>query len=135
MRARVREAGALLETDVPADLPPVDADPVQLRQVLLNLVGNAIDAVAATDAGSRRVRVAGGIDGAGAVLLSVEDDGPGFEPATEARLFEPFFTTKPEGMGIGLAVSRAIVEAHGGRLTAERGESGGARFRVSLQAL
>jgi PAS domain S-box-containing protein len=135
MRARAAEAHATVVTDVPARLPAVSADPVQLRQVLLNLVGNALDAVASTDGDGGSVRIAGGVDEAGAVALWVEDDGPGFDPATEARLFEPFFTTKPEGMGIGLSVSRAIVEAHGGRLIAERRDGGGARFRVVLQAL
>jgi PAS domain S-box-containing protein len=135
MRPRARESGATLAADVSADLPPLLADPVQLRQVLVNLIGNALEALERAPDAAREVRIVGSRAADGAVRLCVEDDGPGFDAATAARLFEPFFTTRPEGMGIGLSVSRAIVEAHGGTLTAERIPSGGARFCMAVPPL
>ena len=128
MRPRLQEAGVRLTADVPPDLPPVLGDPVQLQQVLLNIVANAVDALRA--GGSIHVHGAPGDDGL--LRLCIDDDGPGFGPGTQARLFEPFFTTRPEGMGIGLAITRAIVEAHGGTIGAQRRSPAGARFVVAL---
>jgi two-component system sensor kinase FixL len=119
-----------IELDTAPDLPPVEADRIQLQQVVLNLVRNAIEAVAGTD-GPRHVRVltGGGPDGA---WVSVRDSGPGFGPEVERRLFDPLYSTKAEGMGLGLAISRRIVEAHGGRLTAESLRPQGAAFTFHL---
>ncbi len=103
----------------------VDGDPVQLRQVFVNLVGNAVDA--AGPAGEVRVR-GGSADGV--VTVVVEDTGPGVDPATARRLFEPLITTKDKGIGLGLALVKRIVERHGGTVAYEARESGGARFTV-----
>jgi signal transduction histidine kinase len=91
-----------------------------------------MDAVAGQAPARRQVRLQASSDGNGNIELTVRDSGSGIEPAALARIFEPFFTTKASGMGMGLSVSRTIVEAHGGRLWAENGEEGGAMFRILL---
>jgi C4-dicarboxylate-specific signal transduction histidine kinase len=122
-----------LETDLAGELPTVTGDAVQLRQVLLNLVLNALEAMEETPAPRLTIRTRDGADGA--VDIEVVDTGPGIAPGEESRLFQPFFTTKEHGMGMGLAVSRAIVEAHGGRIGAEsNGDAAGVRFVISLPA-
>jgi signal transduction histidine kinase len=105
-----------LRTELAADLPHVAGDPVQLQQVLINLVMNAIEAMRTYTDGKREIliRSAKNPDG---VLLQVQDSGPGMEPEVADRIFEPFFTTKAEGIGMGLAISRSIVESHGGQLS------------------
>jgi C4-dicarboxylate-specific signal transduction histidine kinase len=110
-------------------IPVVNADRVQLEQVVFNLVQNAIEAVG--DSATRRVTVATTLEGE-YVCVAVHDTGAGLPPGDEARLFERFFTTKPEGMGMGLAISRSIVEGHGGRILAEQLPEGGARFAFSI---
>jgi PAS domain S-box-containing protein len=122
-----------LEVDVPADLPPVCGDRVQLEQVLLNLIMNAMDAVDhAFDAG-RCVVICARETGDGVVEVMVSDSGAGIAPESMGRLFEPFFTTKASGMGMGLAISRTIIEAHGGKIRAENNAAGGAMFRFTLK--
>jgi len=108
-------------------LPPLEGDPLQLRQVLLNLIENA--AHAASPRGVVRV-VAAAADGG--IELSVEDSGPGVDPATVRRLFEPLITTKPQGVGLGLALVKRIVERHGGSVGYQPRPGGGARFTVRL---
>ena len=135
MQPLARDCGVTLVACAAPDLPPVVADAIQLQQVLVNLLRNAIEAIdGAGEAASRREVRVGALATADGVGIAVEDTGPGFDAAVKARLFEPFFTTKPDGMGIGLSVSRAIVEAHGGRITAAARPGGGARFRVVLPA-
>ena len=124
-----------LDFDVPADLPHVRGDRVQIQQVLLNLILNGMDALHETRLEDRRVSVTARTDvarGAQLVEIAVGDAGHGIPADTLARIFDPFFTTKPNGMGIGLAVSRTIVEAHSGRLWAENRNGGGAQFRFTL---
>ena len=124
-----------LDVDVPADLPHVRGDRVQIQQVLLNLILNGMDAVHGTGIEDRRVDVTARADvaqGAPLIEIAVGDAGHGIPADTLARIFDPFFTTKPNGMGIGLAVSRSIVEAHRGRLWAENRNGGGAAFRFTL---
>jgi signal transduction histidine kinase len=124
-------AGVAMTADVPPDLPALHGDALQLQQVLVNLLRNAIDAAAGSRGSVPVVRVeARAVDGR--VELAVTDNGPGFGPGIAVRLFEPYFTTKADGMGIGLPVSRAIVEAHAGRLRGESLAEGGARFTVAL---
>jgi C4-dicarboxylate-specific signal transduction histidine kinase len=124
--------GAVLRLDLARGLPRVRGDGIQLQQVLLNLVVNALDAVAERPAGGRLVVVRTRSEGADRVELSVEDSGKGIAPADMERVFEAFYTTKAEGLGVGLAISRSIVEAHGGRLWAENNPSEGAIFRCAL---
>ena len=113
------------------DVPPVLADRVQLQQVLLNLILNACEAMNATTSESVLV-VSVRAGAAGDVLFSVRDTGPGIRPDLLPRLFDPFVSTKPEGLGLGLSISRTIVEAHGGRLWAENNADGGATLHCLL---
>jgi len=105
-----------LRTDVASNLPPVSGDPVQLQQVLINLVMNAIEAMRLHTDRTRelRIRSAKNTDG---ILVQVQDSGPGIKPELADGIFEPFFTTKAEGIGMGLAISRSIIESHGGQLS------------------
>ena len=121
-----------LEVEVPADLPPVRGDRVHLQQVLLNLILNGMDAL--NDAGleDRRVTVSARVDGAQTVEIAVSDTGHGIAAGKLGNVFDPFFTTKPDGMGMGLPISRTIIEAHGGRLWAENNDGAGATFRFTL---
>ena len=121
-----------VDLEVPDDLPPVQGDRVHLQQVLLNLILNGMDALNGAAADNRRVRVAVRRDGGQAVEIAVSDAGPGIPAEALAHVFDPFFTTKPNGMGMGLAISRTIVEAHGGRIWAENTHGGGAAFRFTL---
>ena len=112
-------------------LPPVKGDRVQLQQVLLNLVRNASDAMAAVNDRPKRLLLRTESDGSH-VTVSVQDSGVGFDAENTGRLFESFFTTKEQGMGIGLSLSRSIVEAHGGRLWASRNDDPGSTFAFSI---
>jgi C4-dicarboxylate-specific signal transduction histidine kinase len=113
-------------------LPPVLGDAVHLQQVLLNLVFNAMDAVADLPTERRQVTAAAQRRGGREVEIAVSDSGHGIAPDQLGQLFEPFFTTKPNGMGIGLSISRTIVEAHGGRIWAENNAASGATVRFTL---
>jgi two-component system sensor kinase FixL len=113
-------------------LPAVRGDSVQLQQVLINLVLNATDAVANLPAGQCNVAVGATHHENGGVEFWVSDSGPGIEAETLGHLFEPFFTTKPSGLGMGLSISRTIIEAHGGRIWAANNAREGATFRFTL---
>jgi PAS domain S-box-containing protein len=115
-------------------LPPVQGDRVQLQQVVLNLLLNAMDALDATPPERRLVTVRARPVGA-TVEVTVSDTGPGISADTLLRVFEPFFSSKPTGLGMGLAISRDIIEAHGGRLSADNNEAGGATFTLTLPAV
>jgi signal transduction histidine kinase len=121
-----------LETMIPANLPRISGDRVHLSQVLLNLLLNGVDAAAALDRPGRSVTVTARVTATRSIEVAVTDSGPGISAPLLGRLFEPYFTTKPDGMGMGLAVSRMIVEAHGGRLWAENHEGAGATFRFTI---
>ncbi|WP_296952817.1 sensor histidine kinase [uncultured Massilia sp.] len=110
----------------------VHASPVQLRQLLRNLVGNAVDALAAVPAAGRQLRIAAQLDGAGMLVLTVHDTGIGMDAAHARHAFDPMFTTKPGGLGLGLAICRAIVDAHGGRIWAEALPGRGCMAGVAL---
>jgi two-component system sensor kinase FixL len=114
-----------------ADALLVAVDPIQIQQVVINLIRNAVEAV--LEAPRREIFVSTRA-AAGAVQLCVEDTGPGIPPAMMDALFEAFISSKPDGMGVGLSISRTIVEAHGGTLSAANREAGGACFRVTLPA-
>jgi two-component system sensor kinase FixL len=105
-------------------LPTVLVDRIQVETVLHNLLSNAIDALKVVPAGQRRVALSASMDGAQWVRVTVADNGPGLPPDIASQLFRPFATSKPEGMGLGLAISRSIVEAHGGRLWLESAKAG-----------
>jgi len=115
-----------------ANLPLVPADRIQLQQALLNLAVNGMDAMADTDVARRQLVVTTGRIESDAVQISVTDAGPGFREEELPRLFDSFFTTKPHGIGLGLSISRSIVEAHAGVLRAENRAGGGAVFRMVL---
>src|SRR5216110_656846 len=118
--------------EVGPDACQVWGDPVQLLQVLLNLALNALEAMSAIPPDARRLFIRAGRDGNGDILASVRDTGPGFPSGMAEELFEPFFSTKSEGTGMGLAISRSIIEAHGGTLSGENCDDGGACFTVCL---
>jgi signal transduction histidine kinase len=119
-------------TNLMQPLPAMRADRVQFQQVLLNLVLNASEAMAAAPAGARRLTVSTRAAGEGGVQISFYDQGPGFKPNDAERLFEPFYTTKPKGLGLGLPISRSIIAAHGGKLWGESRAGAGAAFHVLL---
>lgn len=121
-----------LHIELAADLPQIHGDPVQLQQVLLNLIMNAVDAVNARGEGQRELLVTSGQEDPGRITVTVCDSGVGITPENMGRLFEPFFTTKSMGMGMGLSISRSLIERHGGRLWAVPNEGPGATFRFSL---
>ncbi|HEX6572724.1 MAG TPA: PAS domain S-box protein [Steroidobacteraceae bacterium] len=128
----LRSHEILLRTELDETLPHVTGDRVQLQQVLLNLIMNAIDAMRGIGDRPRALTIASGRDGADSVLVEVRDSGTGLDPKGAERLFEAFYTTKAGGVGIGLSIARSIVEAHGGRLWAGPNEPHGAIFRFSL---
>jgi C4-dicarboxylate-specific signal transduction histidine kinase len=128
-----RDRGVSLSVDVASGLPRLRGDDVQLVQVVLNLVMNALDAVGEVPEDRRRVQVSAAAS-RGGVEIQVVDTGPGIPPAQVERLFEPFFTTKAAGLGLGLAISRSVVEAHGGSIRAAPARHGGTAFHVLLPA-
>jgi len=121
-----------LEFSVADNLPPVYGDAVHLQQVLLNLIVNGMDALDEAKSDDRRVAVTAALDGTNTVEIAVSDSGPGVPADKLKNIFDSFFTTKTNGMGIGLSISRTIVEAHNGRLWAENKSEGGASFRFTL---
>ena len=132
MRGELHQHDVALETDLSDGLEPVMGDRVQLEQVVLNLILNAVDAMSTNTSAPRVLRVRSQSGEPGAVLITVEDSGPGLAPEAVDRLFEAFFTTKPSGMGMGLSICRSIVEAHGGRLWASQRSPHGAVFQFTV---
>jgi PAS domain S-box-containing protein len=128
----LRSNGVVLSRLLSEDLPCVLGDRIQLQQVLLNLVVNAIEAMGTVKDRPRELTIASRLDEPDGVLVEVRDTGPGLEREHADHLFEAFYTTKSEGLGIGLSISRSIVEAHGGRLSAAQNVPHGAIFRFTL---
>jgi signal transduction histidine kinase len=122
----------ILRTELADDLPPVTGDRVQLQQVILNLLVNASDAMSGIDDRQRQLVIRTERDAEDCVRLTVQDAGVGFDPQDADRLFESFYTTKNDGMGIGLSVSRSIIESHHGRLGASLNNGPGATFSFSI---
>jgi len=122
----------VLQAELADDLPPVKGDRVQLQQVILNLLRNASDAMVAVDDRPRQLMIRTERDPGERVRLTVKDAGEGFDFRTVDKLFEAFYTTKPSGMGIGLSVSRSIIESHHGRIWAEPNDGPGATFAFAI---
>lgn len=127
-----RAHGLAITSDTEENLPQVQADPIQLQQVILNLVRNAVDSMAGMEGSGKGVAVITRMEGPDEICVAVKDHGSGIDDEVATKLFDPFFTTKTEGMGMGLALSRSIVEAHGGRLVFTANPSGGTIFRMIL---
>ena len=123
-----------VELDLLQGAPRIVGDPVQLQQVLINIVMNAMDAMITTSAERRHIAIHTAFNAKGFLEVSIRDRGTGIKPADRDRLFEPFYTTKSQGLGLGLALCSSIVEAHGGKLTLANQDGGGAVAAFSLPA-
>jgi PAS domain S-box-containing protein len=121
-----------VQTELADGLPFIEGDRVQLQQVIINLIVNAIEAMSGAGEGARELLISTGTAEAGGVLVAVRDSGPGLASAGLDRLFEAFYTTKPTGLGLGLSICRSIIEAHGGRLWASANAPRGAVFQFTL---
>jgi PAS domain S-box-containing protein len=130
-QSEVQRNRITLETQLSDNVPPILADRIQLQQVMLNLMMNAIEAMSQVTT-PRELLISSGADDSKGVVVVVRDSGPGLDSKSLERLFEPFYTTKPQGMGMGLAICRSIIEAHGGRLWATTNRDRGASFHFSL---
>ena len=115
-----------------ASPPPILGDPVQLRQVLVNLVTNAAEAMTGVVDRSRQLTIRSAVERGQSVAVTVEDTGSGLDAVDLDRIFDSFYTTKPEGIGVGLSISRSIIEAHGGHLSVKPVTPHGARFCFRL---
>jgi C4-dicarboxylate-specific signal transduction histidine kinase len=131
-RGEVVKNGVSVQTQLAEGLPLIQGDRVQLQQVILNLITNAVQAMSAVSEGARELLISTAKDASGGVLVAVRDSGPGLNPESFARLFDAFYTTKPGGMGMGLSICRSIVEAHGGRIWASRTAGPGTTFQCTL---
>jgi C4-dicarboxylate-specific signal transduction histidine kinase len=130
-RVAIERQGVAVRAELASPAPFVMADPVQLQQVMVNLVTNALEAMTGTEEGKRILTVRSEID-RGSLSVTVEDTGAGFGPEQVNHIFDSFYTTKPGGIGVGLAISRSIIEAHGGSMWAAQGTRLGARVGFSL---
>jgi PAS domain S-box-containing protein len=131
-KTRLESSHVWLGALLPQGLPPVEGDRVELQQVLLNLIANSIDATEQIDPDSRCIRVVTTLTAEGMVQVSVSDNGVGFGAVDMDRMFTSSYTTKPNGTGVGLSLSRSIVEAHGGRLWAQQNRDRGATFYFTV---
>lgn len=134
LKSQLMRTGVTLALDLGANFPPVLGDRVQLQQVILNLALNGIEAISHAEPEQRELSVRSARDHAGTFTVSVRDSGPGIAAEQVEQVFDAFFTTKPGGIGIGLAISRSIIEAHGGRIWAEASAGRGAAFHFTLPA-
>jgi signal transduction histidine kinase len=131
-RGELAEHRVTTRTELASKLPLIPGHKGQLQQVISNLVQNAIEAMDNTADRDRVLQVRTGLQNNDAILIAVEDSGPGFDPKQLGSLFDAFFTTKSHGIGLGLAICRMIVERHGGQLTAASDGNTGARFQFIL---
>jgi len=131
-RSEITKNGVSVQTRLTEGLFPVEGDRVQLQQVVLNLILNAVEAMSSVEAGERELSISTEQSETGGVLMAVRDSGPGIEPEHLERVFEAFYTTKSSGVGMGLSICRSIIDAHGGRLWAEANEPRGAVFQFTL---
>ncbi|WFU82425.1 ATP-binding protein [Bradyrhizobium sp. CIAT3101] len=133
-RGEALKNGVVVESQLAQGLPVIAGDRVQLQQVALNLILNAVQAMGAVGEGARQMLITSRQTDLNDLYVGVRDTGPGLSPETVSRLFEPFYTTKPNGMGMGLTICRSIVEAHGGRLWVSAGQPRGALFQFAIPA-
>ena len=131
-RGTIERQGVAVHAELAGSLPPALGDPVELQQVLVNLVTNASEAMMEVTDRPRILTIRSGIDEGQFVLIAVEDTGIGLDPAEVDRIFDSFYTTKPDGIGVGLSISRSIIEAHGGQLSASPIAPHGACFRFTV---
>jgi PAS domain S-box-containing protein len=131
-RSELLKHGVSLQTDLATGLPLIEGYRVQLQQVVLNLILNAVEAMSRVDEPPRELRISTTRNASRGILVAVRDSGPGLDPKMVNRLFDPFYTTKPEGIGMGLPICNSIVEAHGGRFSAGANEPRGAVFQFTL---
>ena len=124
--------GISMQADLADGLPLIEGDRVQLQQVILNLIVNAVEAMSGASDGTRELLVSSRKADPGGVLVGVRDSGPGLAPETLEHVFDAFYTTKPDGMGMGLSISHSIIKAHGGRLWAEANVPHGVIFQFTL---
>jgi signal transduction histidine kinase len=132
VRTEVLRHGVSLQTQLAGDLPLIEGDRIQLQQVILNLILNAVEAMSSLDEGARELQISTEADAAGGVLVSMRDSGLGLEATSVDHVFEAFYTTKPQGIGMGLAICQSIITAHGGRIWATSNEPRGAIFQFTL---
>jgi len=130
--AELRRSRSVLQEDFAEPLPAINGDRVQLQQVILNLLLNASDAMSGIEDRPRTLRVRTQVDGGDSIKVLVQDSGVGLDPRGIDRLFEAFYTTKAHGLGIGLAISRSIIESHNGKLWAMANDGPGATFGFSI---
>jgi len=133
-RSEAVKTGVTVGTQLAGELPRIQCDRVQLQQVMLNLIVNAIQSMSGVEDGNRELHISTVSIEPEGVCVAVRDTGHGLRPESLPRLFEPFYTTKPDGMGMGLSICRSIIEAHGGRLWATRCEPRGALFQFTIPA-
>ncbi len=131
-RVEILKKGVSVQTQLAEGLPLIQGDRVQLQQVMLNLIINAVEAMSAVSQGARELLISTGKDASGGVLVAVRDSGPGLNPESFDHLFDAFYTTKPRGMGMGLSICRSIVEAHGGQIWASRTAGPGTALQCTL---
>jgi len=130
--AEVAKNRVSVRTQLADGLPRIHADRVQLQQVILNLIVNAVEAMSSVGSGGRELQIGTSRNAANGILVSLRDSGPGLDPKNVDYLFDAFYTTKAQGMGMGLAICRSIIEAHGGRMWAGANEPRGAVFQFTL---
>ena len=134
-RSEAIKTGVKVGTQLAGELPRIRCDRVQLQQVMLNLIVNAIQSMNGVEDGNRELQISTVRIEPEGVRVGVRDTGPGLRPESLPHLFEPFYTTKPDGMGMGLSICRSIIEAHGGRLWATPCEPRGALFQFTVPAV
>jgi len=132
LREQLKAHGVTTHIELASDLPPVRGHKGQLQEVMINLCQNAIEAVNAIENGPRTLHLRTKRHSDDAIVVEVEDSGPGIDPAGLNNIFDPFFTTKSHGMGLELAICRMIIERHDGRLSASSDGIGGALFQIIL---
>ena len=131
-QSKAIQAGVSIRLELAEDMPLILVDRIEIEQVILNLVRNGFEAMNDTVIGQRQLTIQTSMAGNGAIEVAISDTGEGLSPENAEKIFESFFTSKPNGLGIGLSISRSIIEAHGGNLWAESNPDCGATFRFIL---